>query len=344
MTRPTSPPDPSSTVTDDEAEEPKTGEMTPITTETTAAELLPVPATDATFVELAPTVENPLPPPPAPRKSRHNHPVLAPSDVSLPPLMDVTGATTETRRQPDPGTTLTTEDPDPLAYLRFWLVSPRFRTRRFFAGGTLAVLLVAFGMMLGRSGASPAADRPVRPAPRAEPAEPPKLAPAPEVPKALQAAAPMFVEVEVDAGEGTTRLQKVEAGMIKIASMPETEVILGGQRLGPTPVFVTGPVGRVELVLESRDAGIYKPVAVQLLPGRNPGRMWELARGWLEVVAPPGSQISVDGRAAGAAPIPQLELYEGFHRLEVVRPDKSRVTKSVEVVPHFTTTHEISNP
>lgn len=327
MTRPTAPPDPSSTFTDDDAEESKTGEMSPIPTDTTAAILAPVPATDATFVEL----------PPTPPKEKPGPPV--PSDIALPPVADPTVVSAATQPKLGPATTLTVDsDPDPKAIFRYFLIAPRYRAQRLMAGTGLAFLFVAFGLYLG-SGRAPRLEAvPIRKVARPEPPDAPKPEPAPEIPQALRPATPMYVEVEVDGG-----VEKVEAGMIKIASMPETEVTANGRKLGPTPVFVTAPAGRVELVLESRDAGIYKPVVLQLLPGKNPGRMWDLGRGWLEIVAPHGSQISVDGRGLGTAPVAQVELWEGFHRVEVVRPDKVRLSKSVEVVPRFTTTHEFPN-
>ena len=161
-------------------------------------------------------------------------------------------------------------------------------------------------------------------------AEPPKLVPT---------QAPIFVDVERDAGG----VEKREAGVMKLVSTPPTEVTLNGRRLGVTPLYLTAAVGQVELILESRDAGIYKPVAVTLFAGQNPPQSWELAHGWLEVVAPEGSLVSIDGRAVGIAPVEQLSLYEGFHRIDVVRANKTRATARVEVVAHFTITHEIGD-
>lgn len=298
-------------------------------------------ASDAALAPLAPDTAAELPKVPSAIAKRET--VISSSDAALPPLQ--APLPDQPRVPPDVAAQRTTEqDPDPRAFFRLWLVIPRFRTQRRIAASVTAVLLLGFGMLLGSStgGADPGRARPVARGPKPEASEP-KEPLVLDAPKALQTAAPIFVERAVDAGAGTTRMEKVEAGMIKIHSVPDTEVVMNGQRLGTVPVFITAPVGKIDFVLESRDAGIYKPVALPLYSGKNPGRMFELGRGWLEVVAPRGSQIWVDGRAAGAAPIQQLELWEGFHRVDVVRPDKTRVTRSVEVVARFTTTHEVTH-
>ena len=63
-------------------------------------------------------------------------------------------------------------------------------------------------------------------------------------------------------------------------------------------------------------------------------------RGWVEVVAPDGSQVWVDGRAQGGVPLKLLSLLEGYHQVEVVFPDKSRSGARVEVVTGMTQSHE----
>lgn len=309
MSKPRAPSDPASTVTD----EPDTGGTQPV---------LPPVNTDATFVELPPASSQP------------NLQLSVSEEVGTPlrkqlDLVDISARST-----------VTTEDPEPEGW-REWLASPASRTWRIgasVAGASLAALLLVF-LITPKITAPPPMERKVL---RIEPPAPKSdvvLAP----PRLTLDQAPMFVDVEVDGGDGTLRIQKVPGGLIKVNTSPETEVTVNGRKLGTTPLFVAAPIGRVELILESRDAGIYKPVYVDLASGRNPPRSWELAKGWLEILAPPGSLVSVNGRSVGAAPVEQQSLYEGYYRVEVVRPDKSRVSSRVEVVARFTVTHEISD-
>jgi hypothetical protein len=299
---PLDPPDPSATVTDD------SDPAVPTTSVTS-----PVLTTDATFVDLPAAL-------------------LAESSGSINPVKERLDAAELAARSTVTGA----DDPEPLAPWWAWLASPQSRKFRIAAGlgcGAFAALLLLF---LFTSPPLPAPLPPMKRIP-AVPAEPPRVDRlALDAPKIFTAEPPMFVDVEVDGG-----IEKREGGMVRLNSTPETEVVVNGKRLGTTPVYVSAPLGRVDVILESRDAGIYKPVSVTIYGGRNPPQSWELARGWLEVIAPPGSSISVDGRALGAAPIAQLALFEGLHRIDVVRPDKSRVTSRVEVVANFTITHEI---
>ncbi len=312
MVKPTAPLDPNATVTDGDSMS-QLPDLSAGPTGTT-----PQVNTDATFVEL---------------------PTVAGSSADLLPRSDALSVLEETDKalrakldaaEMSARSTVTgADDPEPVST---W--TP-LRIAAVVGMGSMAFILLAILVTPSVRHINPALPRHVA---RAEPPPPEK----PLEPKAMPAAlAPIYLEVEVDAGEGEVRMEKREAGVIKINSSPDTEVTVNGKKLGPTPVYVSAPIGRVDLILESRDAGIYKPIVLNMLPGQNSPRSWDLARGWLEVIAMPGSVISVDGRVVGTAPIEQVSLYEGFHRLDVVRPDKSRVTSRLEVVPRFTVTHEV---
>ena len=279
-----------------------------------------VPATDVTFVDLPPA------------KDDDALSLLAESSGAINPVKERLDAAELAARSTVTGG----DDPEPLQPWRVWLASPGSRKFRIGSGlgfGAFAALLLTF---LLTPGPAPA---PLPPMKRflAVPAVPPRAERlALDARQIVTARTQIFVDVEVDGG-----VEKREGGTLRINSTPQTEVVVNGRHLGTTPLYVSAPLGRVDVILESRDAGIYKPVSVMMYGGENPPQSWDLERGWLEVVAPRGSAVSVDGRAVGTAPIEQLSLFEGLHRLDVVRPDKSRVTARVEVVAKFTLTHEI---
>ena len=306
---PLEPKDPSATVTDD---------SDPAATSATAPVLAA--ATDVTFVDLPPA------------KGDDALSLLAESSGAMNPVKERLDAADLAARS----TVCGAEDPEPLAPWRAWASSDASRRARIFVGlgfGTFAALLLAFLFT------PPPAPAPLPPMKRilAVPPEAPRTERlALDAPKIVTPQRPFFVDVEVDGG-----IEKREGGVVRINSTPETEVVVNGKRLGTTPVYVSAPLGRVEVILESRDAGIYKSLSVTMYGGQNPPQSFDLERGWLEVIAPRGSSVSVDGRALGTAPIEQLSLFEGFHRIDVVRPDKSRFTARVEVVANFTVTHEV---
>ncbi len=226
-----------------------------------------------------------------------------------------------------------TSEPDPTRRWRLWLASPASRNFRF---GSIALLGLTAAWVLAFL-FTPKATAPamVPVAKRSAPAEPP----APEKPlepRAAIAVQPaMFADVVVDGGG----VEKRPAGLIKVSTSPVTEVTVNGEKLGSTPVYVTALAGRVELALESHDPFIHKVVVIELVPGNNSPRSWELAQGWVDITAPVGSAILIDGRAVGTAPVGQQALYEGYHRVEVVRPDKTKAVSRVDVKPRFTLTH-----
>ena len=297
---------------------------------------------------------------PAPvRRSKVDHaaiaarrPTKAPSPGEALPelsLLDVSELSTNpVRRQLQAAelaarATVTPEEPDPKRAWLAWLASPASRGWRLWGALTLGIFATVLLAFLFTPASAPVRPPPARRILRPDAPERPGVAQPVDLTPGRKpiAQAPIYLDVEVDAGEGAVRIEKVEAGVMKLGSSPPTEVTVAGRRLGVTPVYLTAPVGRVEVLLESRELGIYKPVYVTVYAGRNPAQSWDLGLGWLEVAAPAGSQVWVDGRAVGKAPVAQLSLYEGFHRVEVMRPNKTRVTSRVEVVARFTSTHDV---
>jgi|GEM_PF-4980561 len=254
MRKEPAPSDPQATVVDD-------GESLPdLSSEPTG--MLPV--TDATFREL---------PPASPSLT-----ALAEPDGSsaiLQPVKERLDAADLAARS------TITSAPDPTRKWRLWLhskASRNFRIGAIALFGLTAAWVLAF--LFTAKATAPAV---VPAAKRAAPAEPP-LPEKPLEPKVIVPAQPaMFVDVAVDGGG----VEKRPAGLIKVNTSPVTEVTVNGEKLGPTPVYVTAVAGRVEL----------------------------------------------------PAPIGQQELYEGYHRVEVVRPDKTKAVSRVDVQPHFTITH-----
>jgi len=100
---------------------------------------------------------------------------------------------------------------------------------------------------------------------------------------------------------------------------PRVDIFLGdGGVLGRTPFTVPLPPGRHVLSLVNASLGVQTARTVTVAPtGRTTQRIY-LSKGYVNIRAPEGSAVLVDGRKVGTAPVEELDLYEGYHRLIVM--------------------------
>ncbi|MDC0708117.1 serine/threonine protein kinase [Stigmatella sp. ncwal1] len=114
---------------------------------------------------------------------------------------------------------------------------------------------------------------------------------------------------------------------------PRVEVGLSdGGTLGRTPLSVPFPPGRHVLSLNNASLGIQTARTLTVnRSGRTTHRIY-LNKGFVTVKAPPGAMVQVDGRKIGIAPVEELDLYEGYHRL-VVTVDGARWQKNFQITP-----------
>ena len=106
-----------------------------------------------------------------------------------------------------------------------------------------------------------------------------------------------------------------------------------GGPLGRTPVIVPLTPGRYLLSLSNSSLGIQTARTVTVGPeGKTTVRIY-LNKGFVNVTAPEGAVVQVDGRNVGKAPVEELDLYEGSHRLVVI-VNGARWQKSFVVEPN----------
>jgi hypothetical protein len=122
------------------------------------------------------------------------------------------------------------------------------------------------------------------------------------------------MDAGVDAG--------VDAGMesaLELIVDPRVEALLqDGGTLGRTPLTVPMAPGRYPLSLSNSSLGINTSRMVTVNPtGRTTVRIY-LNKGYVNVHAPAGGTVQVDGHNVGTAPVSELDLYEGQHRLTVM--------------------------
>lgn len=161
----------------------------------------------------------------------------------------------------------------------------------------------------------------------APPPEKPQVADAPKKPEGI------FLEEQVDAGNGYVKTVKIEAGTLLILSDPEVVISRNGQELGRTPLTITLPVGNIALQVANREQGLSRTMNLEVGPGQNPSKRWTFIRGRIEVRAPNGTTVTIDGRAVGRAPLSPVPLWPGLHTVEVAFPRGGTDKRRVDVDP-----------
>jgi hypothetical protein len=184
---------------------------------------------------------------------------------------------------------------------------------------------------------------PAPPQPRFDPSRPtalPRTAvkdakppPEPEKPPepATAKKSAVMLEETVDAGNGMTRTVKVPAGTIQILSTPDVTITRNGLELGKTPITITLPVGRNELQVANRAEGLARTMSLEILDDKNESVRWTFVRGRVAVNAPPGTKVSVDGRAVGKVPLQEIPLWPGTHTVDITFPKGDKEQRKVQI-------------
>jgi serine/threonine-protein kinase len=106
--------------------------------------------------------------------------------------------------------------------------------------------------------------------------------------------------------------------MLELVVDPRVEALLSdGGTLGRTPLTVPLPAGRYVLSLSNPSLGINTARVVNVAPAGHTVARFYLNKGYVNVRAPQGATVQVDGHNVGTAPVDELDLYEGQHRLVV---------------------------
>ena len=135
----------------------------------------------------------------------------------------------------------------------------------------------------------------------------------------------MQVQAPVDAG--------VQLAQLELYVEPAVEVWLGQTSLGRTPLKTALPAGRHVLSLRNAALGISTARSVTVGASGRVSQSVYLARGYVNITAPEGATVRVNGKPYGSAPLGELSLYEGFHHL-VVDAAGARWQQDFRLEPH----------
>ncbi|WP_141592128.1 PEGA domain-containing protein [Myxococcus sp. AB056] len=151
-------------------------------------------------------------------------------------------------------------------------------------------------------------------------------------------ALPVDAGVTLDAGPADAG---IPMGTLDVTVDPRVEVSIPGQYLGRTPVSAAVPAGRHVLTLSNPVLGIQTTRVINVPAGGRSSQQIFLNKGFANVRAPEGAIVTVDGRLIGAAPIEELDLYEGTHQLLVI-VNNSRWQKTFKVEPGQRVTFDVN--
>ncbi|TSC25841.1 serine/threonine-protein kinase [Corallococcus sp. Z5C101001] len=154
----------------------------------------------------------------------------------------------------------------------------------------------------------------------------------------LDAGVPAVVAAPFDAGvedAGILADAGVDAGpvmgMLDLTVDPRVEVTLNGALLGRTPLSAPLPPGRHLLTFTNGALGISVSRTVTVAPVGRSAFQFFLNKAFVNVRGPAGANVSIDGKPVGVVPVEELDVYEGYHRLNVtVGPSHWQKTFTIE--------------
>jgi serine/threonine-protein kinase len=102
---------------------------------------------------------------------------------------------------------------------------------------------------------------------------------------------------------------------LELSVDPPVEVALDGKPVGRSPVTVPVKPGKHVLQLTDPTRGINVSRAVRVAEAGKTSQRVVIGKGVVEVSAPAGAAIFIDGKSVGIAPVEDVSVFEGKHRI-----------------------------
>jgi hypothetical protein len=128
--------------------------------------------------------------------------------------------------------------------------------------------------------------------------------------KAAEASAPA-----PPAAKTTASPSPAAAAALELTVEPPVEIAIDGRAVGRSPVsFLVSP-GKHLLQFTDARRGIDVSRPIRVADGRKISQRLVIGRGIVEVSAPDGAAIYIDGKPVGTTPLKEISVYEGKHRI-----------------------------
>ncbi|MHB8418146.1 MAG: protein kinase domain-containing protein [Myxococcales bacterium] len=110
----------------------------------------------------------------------------------------------------------------------------------------------------------------------------------------------------------------LEPATLELASHPSMAVEVDGHRHGSTPTKVEVAPGAHTVRFLDHATGVEEVRSVRVKPGGHLTVSVQVAQAGMDISAPAGSKVYLDGKRAGTAPTGTLHFFAGHHTIKVV--------------------------
>ncbi len=183
----------------------------------------------------------------------------------------------------------------------------------FFAAGAVVAVLVTVGALtLWRSPSKLSQLASTVTAVVSADPPPEAIAPPPDRPKP-----PMHAAVAVPPEPPPEPPPPPAPAVLELNSQPRLQILLDGQPKGTTPLSLSVPEGEHRLRFRDQKQGIDVGRTVYAHEGEHLKESVHVSPSAMELTAPAGSEVMLDGRRLGKAPLGTLHFFEGHHTIRV---------------------------
>lgn len=152
----------------------------------------------------------------------------------------------------------------------------------------------------------------------------------------IDAGAPVAQAEPEDAGAALAEVidagapePEAQVATLELKVDPPVSISLNGEEKGRSPLSLSVQPGRYLVTLKDKARGIATSRTV-VVPAGGASESIYLQKGYVSVSAPDGSHVFIDGRRVGVAPLKDVGVYEGSHRI-LVTVGKARWSQAFTV-------------
>src|SRR5215472_127481 len=139
--------------------------------------------------------------------------------------------------------------------------------------------------------------------------------PTTEEPSAVQRAVAKTSAIEGAEVTQATSAPPAAGGALELSVEPAVDVRIDGRPVGRTPLSITVAPGTHSVQLTEANRGINISRSIRVAADRKTVQRFVIGKGTVEISAPNGAVIYIDGKPVGTAPVGEISVYEGKHRI-----------------------------